>query len=327
MKSSYHAPIWARSAHLQTLWGPLRRRLAPPPRRPEKRVLEDGDHIWLHWAGPEPAGASPVVILLHGLSGCADSPYAIGLQTALAEQGITSLVMNARGAGNRPNDRARSYHAGETGDLDQLIRTLHHRLPDAPLLAVGYSLGGSRLLNWLAEGGHPALRAAVAVSTPFMLDRCSSRLDQGFSRIYRRHLITQLLAQQARKLAHLRHAAPAEAAKLQALGDVSGIRSFREFDDRIIAPLHGYDGADDYYERCSSRPKLAGIRTPTLLLQAADDPFMTADTPPTDAELGPAMALELSRHGGHVGFVQGTPFRSRYWLEHRIPAFLHHWMH
>lgn len=322
LESSFHAPLWARSPHLQTLWGPLTRRDPAPPRREEKLPLSDGDHIWLHWAGPRPQKAQPRVLLLHGLSGCADSPYARGLQRALAERGVPSLVMNARGAGGRPNDRARSYHAGETADLAEVIAHLHQQDPDAPILPVGVSLGGSRLLNWLADGGHPAVPAAMAVSVPLRLDLGSRRLDQGLSRIYRNHLITQLLQQQRDKHRHLEQVAPAEAQRLAELGEFSGIRTFTDFDNRIVAPLHGFRDAGDYYARCSAGPRLAAISTPTRLIQAADDPFMTPDCLPTEEQLGDQVTLELSRQGGHVGFVAGSPLRPRYWLETRIPDHL-----
>lgn len=323
--SDFTAPAWARSPHIQTLWGPMFRRIEPPERRSEKLVLDDGDHLWLHHAGPEPGPGQNRVLLLHGLSGCADSHYMVGLQRVLAERAIPSTVMNARGA-FQPNDRARSYHAGETGDLDQLIQRLHERDPAASLLPVGVSLGGSRLLNWLAEGGHSAVPAAMAISVPLDLARGSLRLDQGLSRLYRNHLIKQLIEQQQAKRRHLRQAAPDEAERHEALGPLTRIRTFRDFDNRIIAPLHGFRDARDYYERASAGARLAEITTPTRLIQAKDDPFMTPACLPDSEQLGNRVTLEMSERGGHVGFVQGSPLRPRYWLEDRIPAWLTDWI-
>lgn len=324
-ESDFTAPAWARSPHIQTLWGPMLRRLEPPERRTEKLALDDGDHLWLHHAGPEPGPGQTRVILLHGLSGCADSHYMVGLQRVLAERSIPSTVMNARGA-FQPNDRARSYHAGETGDLDELIRQLHERDPAASLVPVGVSLGGSRLLNWLAEGGHAAVPAALAISVPLDLGAGSLRLDQGLSRLYRNHLLKQLIAQQQGKRRHLRQAAPAEAERHEALGPLTGIRNFRDFDNRVVAPLHGFRDAWDYYERASASSCLAQISTPTRLIQAADDPFMTPACRPDPEQLGSGVTLEASRRGGHVGFVQGSPLNPVYWLEQRIPAFLADWI-
>jgi len=324
-ESDFTAPAWARSPHIQTLWGPLSRRIEPPERRTEKLALDDGDHLWLHHAGPEPGPGQNRVILLHGLSGCADSHYMVGLQRVLAQQGIASTVMNARGA-FQPNHRARSYHAGETGDLDELIRRLHERDPAASLLPVGVSLGGSRLLNWLADGGHPAVPTAVAISVPLNLYAGSLRLDQGLSRIYRNHLLKQLVAQQQAKRRHLRQAAPDEAQRHEALGPLTGIRNFRDFDNRVVAPLHGFRDALDYYERASAGPRLPAITTPTRLIQAADDPFMTAECLPDNQQLGNKVTLEASHRGGHVGFLQGSPLKPRFWLEQRIPQYLADWI-
>lgn len=324
-QSDFTAPAWARSPHIQTLWGPMFRRIEPPERRTEKLTLDDGDHLWLHHAGPKPGPGANRVILLHGLSGCADSHYMIGLQRAFAERHIPSTVMNARGA-FKPNDRARSYHAGETGDLDELIRRIHEEDPAASLFPVGVSLGGSRLLNWLAEGGHSAVPTAVAISVPLNLYTGSLRLDRGLSRLYRNHLLKQLVAQQQAKRRHLRQAAPDEAERHEALGPLTGIRNFRDFDNRVVAPLHGFRDAWDYYERASAAPRLAEITTPTRLIQAADDPFMTAQCLPDNKQLGTRVTLEASRHGGHVGFVQGSPFRPRYWLEDRVSQYLADWI-
>ncbi len=322
--SDFTAPAWARSPHIQTLWGPMLRRVEPPERRTEKLTLDDDDHLWLHHAGPEPGPEQTRVILLHGLSGCADSHYMVGLQRVLAERSIPSTVMNARGA-FRPNDRARSYHAGETGDLDELIRRLHERDPAASLVPVGVSLGGSRLLNWLAEGGHAAVPTALAISVPLDLGAGSLRLDRGLSRLYRNHLLKQLVAQQQAKRRHLRQAAPAEAERHEAVGPLTGIRNFRDFDNRVVAPLHGFRDAWDYYERASAGSWLAKITTPTRLIQASDDPFMTPACRPNPEQLGSGVTLEASHRGGHVGFVQGSPLNPVYWLEERIPAFLADW--
>jgi hypothetical protein len=108
-----------------------------------------------------------------------------------------------------------------------------------------------------------------------------------------------------------------------AVPELSRLKTFRDFDEHITAPLHGFRGAWHYYDVSSSRQFLKNIRVPTLIVHAKDDPFMTADTAPTKAELSPHVNLELSETGGHVGFVGGTaPWRARYWLEDNIPRFL-----
>ena len=322
-----HSPFkpawWLRSAHGQTLWPALFRRVPSPPVRRERLRTRDGDFVDLDWCG---GGAGPLVILLHGLSGSSRSPYIAGLQQALLRRGLRSVAMNFRGCGGQPNDTARCYHSGDTEDLDHLCETLKRRHPDAPLAAVGFSLGGNVLLKWLGEKGQAGagLSAAVAVSAPMRLDLCSDRMDVGFSRLYRDRLLRELKDYIRWKQRHLRGCGNVqEAEKLEKLGDLSAIRSFWEYDERVVAALYGFDGARDYYAKSSSRQYLKCIATPTLIIHSRDDPFMTPQVIPAADELSPAVRLEITAGGGHVGFVSGLiPGFPRYWLERRIPAFL-----
>jgi predicted alpha/beta-fold hydrolase len=111
--------------------------------------------------------------------------------------------------------------------------------------------------------------------------------------------------------------------KIKALGDLSPITSFWQYDDQVVAKLHGFSDVHDYYQRSSSRQYLESIAVPTLLIQAIDDPFMTQDVLPEPNEVSSQVQFEFTRHGGHVGFISGLiPFRPRYWLDQRIPEFL-----
>lgn len=311
--------------HLQTLWSPLLRRAPRPPRRRETLDLADGDAVHLDWC--EPPGSrdtDQLAILLHGLAGCSGSSYILGLQETLRRRGMASVVLNFRGSTGEPNRLARGYHSGDTGDLDTLVHHLRARWPDRPLLGVGFSLGGNVLLKWLGERGASAgLVAACAVSVPLRLDLCASRLDQGFSRRYRDHLLNLLKRQIETKRSHFKATGNrAEQARLDALVGWREARSFWEFDDRVVAPLHGFAGVDDYYARSSSRQFLASIRVPTLVIQAEDDPFMTPEVLPGTDELGDSVTLQVTPRGGHVGFVEGSVMQPGYWLERRIPEFL-----
>ncbi|MDQ2695253.1 MAG: hydrolase [Pseudomonadota bacterium] len=311
--SGFQPAWWLPGPHLQTLWPALCRRLPPVGVRRERLELADGDFVDLDWS-LNPAG--PVVVILHGLEGSSASGYARGLLAAAVGRGWRAVVLHFRGCSGQPNRLARSYNAGDTVDLAAVVEELRRREPATPLAAVGYSLGGNVLLKWLGETPHGPLAAAAAVSVPFVLDLAAQRLQRGFSRLYQRHLLRNLKAAYRRKFRH-RGDLPLPLAGLAGLGD------FYAFDDRVTAPLHGYAGVHDYYARASCRPYLKNIRTPTLILHALDDPFMLPAVVPDAAGLSPWVTLELSRHGGHVGFVAGRlPWRPRYWLEERIPAFL-----
>ncbi|MGB1466054.1 MAG: YheT family hydrolase [Alcanivorax nanhaiticus] len=318
IQSSFRAPLGLRNPHLQTLWGPLGRKLPEVQRQQERLELPDGDYLQLDWAGPERRPGQLTVILLHGLSGCSDSHYMRGFQKTFADAGIRSVAINSRGA-KQPNDTALCYHAGETDDVDAVIEHVFHQDPTGHRLAIGVSLGGSRLLNWLAHRDSGRLSGVATVCSPLRLDICANRLDRGLSRMYRQHLIKALLENFAGKKRHLDQVNPPEAKRLYRL-DMTGIRSFWRYDDQIIAPLYGFRGASHYYAECSAGPRLLQVRTPTLILQNLDDPFMTPATLPRHQELGPAVTLEVSRHGGHVGFIGDAD--NRYWLEQRLLAFV-----
>lgn len=314
---------WLRNGHLQTLYPALFRKSQPHPSiRRERLPTPDGDFLDIDYYGDD---TKPLVILLHGLTGSSQSGYIIGLQQVLLDRGYWSAALNFRGCSGEPNNLARCYHSGETEDVDFVYRTLRQRHPGLPMAAVGFSLGGNVLLKWLGEQGRTLdLFAAVAVSVPLVLSSCATRLDTGLSKLYRASLIKDLKSYIQRKQAHLdRMENLEEAHKIRQLGDLSDIRSFWQYDDRVVARLHGYHNVHDYYQRASSRQFLRRITVPTLVIQAIDDPFMTRSVLPDAEELGAKVNLEITPGGGHVGFICGNrPFRPRYWLEQRIPEFL-----
>ncbi|WP_454254231.1 hydrolase [Pseudomonas sp. Marseille-Q8238] len=312
-----------RNPHLQTLWGSLCRRTPHLERQRERLWLEDGDFLDLDWHGPHDATA-PLVLLLHGLTGSSSSHYILGLQQRLEAQGWASVALNWRGCSGEPNLLPRGYHSGVSEDVLHVIRHLQAKRPLAPLHAVGYSLGGNVLLKYLGETGEESgLRGAVAVSVPFRLDHCAERIDRGFSKVYQAHFMRALIAyvrDKQRSFAHNGHVD--RLAALESLGSLEGMRTFWDFDGRFTAPLHGYADADDYYRRASSRYYLGEIRTPTLIIQANDDPFVFPHSVPEPDELSASTQLELHARGGHVGFIGGSMRRTDYYLETRIPQWL-----
>ncbi|KTC37212.1 MAG: hydrolase [Pseudomonas sp.] len=309
--------------HLQTLWGPLWRPATPLERQRERLWLEDGDFLDLDWYGPHSAEA-PLVLVLHGLTGSSGSHYVTGLQQALANQGWASVALNWRGCSGEPNLLARSYHSGASEDLASAVAHLRAKRPLAPLYAVGYSLGGNVLLKYLGEtGSASSLQGATAVSVPFRLDQCADRIGQGFSRVYQAHFMREMLAYIKDKQRQFQHDGRHEGlATLAQLGPLTKMRTFWDFDGRVTAPLNGFTDAQDYYRRASSRYFLGEIRTPTLIIQAADDPFVFRHSLPEPSELSSSTQFELQARGGHVGFVNGSLKHPGYYLERRIPQWL-----
>ncbi|KPY03617.1 hypothetical protein ALP73_01835 [Pseudomonas coronafaciens pv. garcae] len=309
--------------HLQTLWGPLLRKPTLLARTRERLWLKDGDFLDMDWHGPDEVDA-PLVLVLHGLTGSSNSPYVAGLQKAMAARGWASVALNWRGCSGEPNLLSRSYHSGASEDLAEVIAHLKVKRPQAPLYAAGYSLGGNVLLKYLGESGTESkLLGAVAVSVPFRLDECADRIGQGFSRVYQRHFMRAMLAYVRDKQQRFQHEGLTEGlAELAALGSLENMRTFWDFDGRVTAPLHGYADATDYYRSASSRYYLGRIQTPTLIIQASDDPFVFPHSLPEPGELSSCTEFELHAKGGHVGFVEGSLRTPEYYLERRIPLWL-----
>lgn len=313
-ESGFRPAPWCRGPHLQTLWPYLFRTKPRPDFRRQRLELPDGDFVDLDWLG---AGDSDrLVVILHGLEGSSSSHYVRALSQSLADRGIDSVAMHQRGCSGEPNRLARFYHAGETRDFELALEHCRSTRPGADLHGVGYSLGGNILLKWLGEtGDRERLASAVAVSVPFRLEVGARRLEYGFSRIYQRYLIRAMKRSVAMKRGRMDH--PTDPAAL------SRCRTFEQIDTCLTAPLHGFRDARDYYFQSSCRQFLRGIRTPTLILHSRDDPFMTPAAIPGPTELSASTRLELSRCGGHCGFVSGLlPFRPRYWLDERVPDFI-----
>lgn len=312
-------PAWGLSnRHLQTLLPALGMVSTPRPRKRREIIeLPDGDALAADWLAQENTDDSaPVLVVLHGLEGSSDSSYARGLLQAAGDAGWHAVVMHFRDCGDHRNRLQRRYHAGETGDIEYFIRHVRQSHATNRLFLAGFSLGGNALLKYLGENAATAgADAAVAVSVPFQLQRASDAISKGFSRFYQWHLMRNMKRALARKFQPA--TAPFDYAGAMAS------TTFEQFDDLVTAPLHGFDGKDHYYSASSCRQYLAAIEKPTLIIHATDDPFMSEDMIPAPDELSPSVTLQLSQHGGHVGFVTGTPpFSLRPWLPDRIVAFL-----
>ncbi len=321
MKNKPFRPaIGLKNAHLQTLFPALFRRQPQPEVTIETFEFEDGDFVECYWHHKPLEGSdTPIVTLFHGLQGSFRSPYIQGMMHALHRAGLSSVLMHFRGCAGKENRLARSYHSGDTGDAEAWINHLKNDYSHTPLYAVGYSLGGNMLLKLLGEQGSDSLlSAAVSISAPMQLDISAKRMERGFSRLYQHHLLRDLKASLGQK--YKNH----DLKSLVGLDqkEIGKIKNFHAFDGAYTAPIHGFDSADDYYQKSSAKQFLKKIRTPTLIIQALDDPFMTDEILPEEAELSSSITIEVSPHGGHVGFVGGSLLKPRYWLEERVVSYL-----
>jgi uncharacterized protein len=304
----FAAPWWLPGGHLQTIYASLR----PPPRVPLERSrwqTPGGDFVDVDFAGA--AAATRRLALFHGLEGCSDSHYARSIAAHAACRGWRIAIPHWRGCSGEPNLMPRAYHSGDSAEVDWLIERIQ---PDS---AIGISLGGNALLKWLGERGAAAkLRRAAAVSAPIDLPAAGAALDRGLNRlIYTRYFLATLRLKSLAKLE--RFPGLYDAARVRAA------RRFRDFDDVVTAPLHGFRDVDHYWSEAASVPWLEHIRVPTLVLNARNDPFLPEHALVAAAQkAAPCVVLEFPRTGGHAGFVSG-PFPGHHrWLAARLLEFL-----
>ncbi|WDE05637.1 hydrolase [Thalassomonas viridans] len=316
-QSQFKAAWWLANPHLQTIAAKYLRRKTPLATVTETLELPDGDFIDLAWTEIPAAGNTrPLVVILHGLEGSVNSHYAQGMLRAVKALGWIGVVMHFRGCSGRPNRQERSYHSGDTRDISYLTGLLKQRYPDSPLCAIGFSLGGNVLTRYLAcTPGNP-YKAAVVICAPLHLSSCSDRINRGFSKVYQQYLVKMMKESTYKKIARQ------QLTRLDRR-QLAKVVTIRDFDDKITAPVNGFVDAEDYYRQMSGRDLLAEIRQPCLVIHAMDDPFLSHRHITGRLKLSPTTTFELCRRGGHVGFISGrNPFRPKFYLEHRVPAYL-----
>ena len=310
-RRDFKPPWYLRNRHFQTIL-PNIIHPAYPQSQKERIELNDGDFLDLLWSEHR---SPQTLLILHGLEGSINSAYAKRILNYCNQHRIAAVLMHFRGCSGEPNRLLRSYHSGETGDLRRVINHLKTRNVEEIAL-LGYSLGGNVTLKYMGEAEtDSAICCAIAVSVPFRLDICATAMNRGFARVYQRSLLNRLI----HKMQFKQHLLKADARDFP---DPLLMSDFWQFDNNFTAPIHGYDNAEHYYQCASSRQFLKSIEKPTLIIHARDDPFMSSGVLPEDNELADSVMLELSSHGGHVGFLGSNGLIPDLWLQKRIHQFL-----
>lgn len=313
--SSYKPPCGFGSAHLQTIYPSLFRKIPYITDRRERITTPDGDFLDLDWHCTP--SNKRLAILSHGLEGHSQRAYIQGMARALKSAGWNVLAWNFRGCSGEPNQVLDFYHSGSIGDLQTVIAHAAADPTHQEIALIGFSLGGNitlKLLGDYAAQLDPKISAAVTFSVTCDLSGSAVELAKWQNGLYMRRFLKTLREKIEEKALRF-------PGKL-ALNQLDTVQNFQQFDEHFTAPVHGYKNAEDYWAQCSSLISLPNIRIPTLLVNAIDDPFLGPKCYPRAlAAEHPYFHLETPTYGGHMGFVQFN-HEKQYWSEMRALEFL-----
>lgn len=307
----YSAPTLLFNKHLETIVPSLMRKVDGINYTRERINTTDGDFLDLDWLN---TGSKRLVILSHGLEGNSERAYIKGMAKAFSKQHFDVLAWNYRGCSGEMNRKIRFYHSGATDDLNHVV---HHAISKGyeEIFLIGFSLGGNLTLKYLGEQSDKlpdTIRAAVAFSVPLNLHTSCIKISEPSNWIYSQRFLKSLKAKVEEKSRLI--------PELDASG-LSKINNLTEFDDRYTAPIHGYTNAIDYYMQCSSIRFIDFIKRPTLIVNALNDPFLSADCYPTHLNKHDFVKTEYPSRGGHVGFALFNQ-NGVYWSEQRALHFI-----
>ncbi len=295
-------------------WWP--RGITPPTMPTHQRIFQISQETKLltkcHWQ-PKPRN-KPTVLLIHGLEGCTESHYIIGLSHKIWGKGWNCIRINQRNCGNSEHLTPTLYHNGLSQDYRQIIQEITEQDGSQLNWLIGYSMGGNLTLKLAGEIGSalPSLRGVAAVSPNIRPASCVRALQRSSNWIYHHHFLRSLKAKLARK----NQLYPGK----WDLSQLANIQTMWKFDDIFTAPDGGYQDAEDYYAKSAAENVLSAIAIPTLIITAQDDPFIPYEifTNPALAE-NPFITVLAPTHGGHCGFFQNQqPGEDPFWAENRI---------
>lgn len=317
LQSTYIRTLLLANKHLETIYPALFRPDAQIEAKTERIELPDGDFLDLDWYRQ---GSDKLFVLSHGLEGSSQSNYIRWMAKRLCAEGWDVLAWNFRGCSDTPNRLLRFYHSGESNDLRMLLNLTVYPTSYQQFFLIGFSMGGNITLKFLGEQGNdldPRLKCAVAFSVPTDLASGADHLAKWQSTVYMQRFMKSL----KRKVREKATRYPQLSTK-----ELKDIHTFKTFDELYTAPLHGFDSASEYWRLNSSRFFIPNIKLPTLLVTAANDPFLTPLCYPwKEAQELPNFFLEVPKHGGHCGFSQfnNTGF---YWSEERCIEFVQQYL-
>ncbi len=282
-----------------------------------KRITTwDADFIDLDFSTVD---SKTVALLIHGLEGSSESKYILAASKALNKQKIDTVSFNLRGCSGEDNLLLTTYHSGKTEDVSFIINYLLDNYDYENILIIGYSLGGNLTLKYLGEYAtklSEKIKGGITVSVPVDLASSSRELEFLKNRVYINEFLKTLRIKVLEKALKFPEFNIDKEKLFKA-------KSFKDFDELYTAPIFGFKNAKDYWAKASSKPYLSKIKKPTLLINAKDDPFLGDECYPIEeAKNSDYFHLEITKYGGHVGFVSSFIQKESNWLEERIIRFI-----
>jgi predicted alpha/beta-fold hydrolase len=299
LNSYYDPPLIFKNGHISTVYSGLFRKGAKLEQKRERITLTDSDFIDLDWSFAKKK-TNKLIILLHGLEGNAQRAYITRSAKLFNENEYDAIAMNFRSCSGEPNRLYRSYNAGATDDLREVVSHVltNHSIYDH-IIIKGFSLGGNMLLKYLGEPIRvpKEVKAGIAISVPCSLHGSLLKMNRLENRLYTNRFVKHLHG----KLMEKHKAFPS----LLSLEDIKKADTLFKIDDLYSSKAHGYKDALDYYKKCSSLQFLRYIKTPTLVINSLNDSFLSEDCYPIkEAEANDDLYLEMPKYGGHVGFFE-----------------------
>ncbi|KAK1797413.1 hypothetical protein P4O66_008782 [Electrophorus voltai] len=314
VSETYYPTFWCWEGRVQTLLRPFVTSKPCVCYRNELIKAPDGGQISLDWfdndtstSHPDPS-ARPTVLLLPGLTGTSRESYILHMVQQSRELGYRCVVFNNRGVSGEKLLTPRTYCAANTEDLETVIEHVHNTHPVAPIMAAGVSMGGMMLANYLGRKGYETcLKGVVVFSAGWDVFECTASLEKPLDRFLFNSYLTSCLQASVH-----RHRPVLE--KNYDIDHVMKAKTIRQFDERFTSIMFGYPTNDDYYRDASPIHKLKSVQVPMLCLNAADDVFSPNHAIPVEAvKQNPNLALLITCHGGHIGFLEGVwPRQSTY---------------
>ncbi len=307
----FESPFWLPEKHTQSIFPALFRKVELAGARRERIVLTDGDFIDVDWYLQQQVGDRPLLIISHGLEGSSRRHYVLGLAKLAIQNGFDVLAWNYRSCSGEMNKSKRFYHSGATDDLEAMVQMVIDRGAKEVYLA-GFSLGGNLTLKWLGEKGEKppkGIRKAVVFSVPLHLSSSSQTLAKLENWMYTNRFLNTLVEKVKQKVQQF--------PDLIADERLSKIKTLWDFDEVVTGPLHGFAGAEDYYQQSSSIFFIPKIEVPVLIVNAANDPFLSEQCFPFELiNRLEHVFLEVPQEGGHCGFYP-KDYKDFLWSEIR----------